>query len=334
MSIKGQGAQPVFVTTERPRGGPVQRVAVVSTGPFIGGPALPVRVITDADLAGGGYSLSGDVVPLPVYATTGGQVVSTSPIPVYVVSGSLSGAAAQTYTQKVQTTAAANLIAYFAQAESSGVTIVDESGNSRNGSYHNAASVLIGVTLGATGIGDGRTGATYDGTTGYGNIYTAGLAGAWSGDEGTFSGWVKMAAAGTWTDATFREFIRILVDGSNLILIDKSSTVNGVRFNRTAGGTAKIVTDTSLGGPTGWFHVGLTWSKSGDAQKCYLAGAQVGATQTGLGSFSGALVNNTTCLGSSSSLVAATVHSGSLAHWAIWNTPLTAAQIAALAVVP
>jgi hypothetical protein len=60
--------------------------------------------------------------------------------------------------------------------EPAGAISIDQSNNGRNGAY-------TGVTLGATGIGDGRTSATFDGATSYNNIYSAALNTAWNGAE-------------------------------------------------------------------------------------------------------------------------------------------------------
>jgi len=236
---------------------------------------------------------------------------------------SLSGAGAGSYqyTQKVIALAP---IAYWPLADLSGSTAVDESGNGRNGTYSN-------VTLGQPGIGDGRTGASFNGTTSYVDVSAART--AFNGNEGTLAGWIRITSVGVWTDATFREFVRFLADGSNIVLIDKSSTNNGVRFSRTGGGTNKVATDTSLAGTLGWFHVAMTWSKSADQQIHYINGVQVGATLTGLGTFSGTPAVTTSCLGNASTTTA-NVHSGNLGQWALWATPLSAAQILALATVP
>ncbi len=74
------------------------------------------------------------------------------------------------YTQKNINLFNSAILAYWDKNDKSGVTAVDIV-NGRNGTYRNSAGVLNGVTLGATGIGDGKTAVTYDGTAGYCNIY-------------------------------------------------------------------------------------------------------------------------------------------------------------------
>jgi hypothetical protein len=229
------------------------------------------------------------------------------------------------YTQIVQQTAAANLIAYWIMGESSGTVSLDSSGNGRVGAY-------TGVTLGATGIGDGQTAASFDGATSFNNVYGASLAAAFNGQEGSFSIWGKVSAAGVWTDGISRRMILFQVDASNRVGINKAVANNEVDILYVAGGTSKSTGVTSFS-PTGFFQIGLTWSKAGDAVKLYVNGVQSGSTLTGLGTFAGALSSTQTIIGALST-AAAQVWSGSMAHAAVWSTPLTAAQMLTLATVP
>lgn len=230
------------------------------------------------------------------------------------------------YSQIVQNTARANLLAYWPMAEASGVVALDESGNSRPGAY-------TAVTLGSAGIGDGRTAASFDGSTSYNNVYTASLAGAFSGAEGSFSIWGKVASAGVWTDGINRRMILFQVDANNRVGINKAVANNEIDILYVAGGTSKSAGVTSFS-PTGFFQIGLTWSASGDAVKLYVNGVQSGSTLTGLGIFAGALSLTQTIIGSLNTGAAAQVWSGLMADAAVWNTPLTSAQMLALATVP
>lgn len=228
------------------------------------------------------------------------------------------------YTNKVLTTGP---IAYWPMAEASGATVaLDASGNSRTGAY-------TAVTLGQTGIGDGRTSPSFDGSTSYNNVYTASLAAAFSGAEGSFSIWAKVSGSGVWTDGVTRRIILFQVDASNRVGINKAVANNEVDILYVAGGTSKSAGVTSFS-PTGWSHFGLTWSAGGNAVKFYLNGAQSGATLTGLGVFAGALSTTQTIIGSLTTGAAAQVWSGMLAHAAIWNSALSATQMLALATVP
>ena len=228
------------------------------------------------------------------------------------------------YAAKVKGIASANLIGYWPLAEPSGTTIVDESGNARNGAY-------TSVTLGQQGIGDGRTAATFNGTTSTGNVYGASLAGAFNGAEGTFTAWLQMSGAGVWTDAAIRRYATFTVDANNIIALFKHSTNNTIRCDYKAGSTLSSVSSTAVGGSTAWFHVAITWSNAADQVKVYINGAQVGATQTGLGTWAGALSVGGAKIGSAET--AANFWSGNEADAALWTTPLSAAQVGQLASV-
>ena len=229
------------------------------------------------------------------------------------------------YTNKIK---ALSPIAYWPLAEASGTTIVDESGNGRNGAYRASGEPL----LGQTGIGDGRTAALFDGSNDYGNIYSAAFAAAFNGPEGTAAVWGQVSAAAVWTDAATRRLLSLRVDANNRVLLEKSSTNNQVTGFYIAGGTSKSVVFTTSA-PTTWFHFAITWSKSADQVKVYFNGAQVGATQTGLGVWAGSLDSaNTTC--GATDTTGGNPWKGYEAHVAVWGGALSAAQIATLAVVP
>lgn len=240
-------------------------------------------------------------------------------IPVYVVPG---GGILDTlaYTNKVLQAAPANLIQYLPMAEPSGTTAQDASGNGRTGAY-------TGVTLGVTGIGDGRTAASFDGATSFNNALNA--AAAFNGPEGTIALWMKVASAGVWSDGVLRRLFHLTVDANNQLSIFKSTAANRVDMIYLAGSVTKTVITTGLTS-TDYIHFGLTWSKSGDAMKAYVAGVQSGATQNGLGVWAGV---PTLMIVGAGSLVPANVINGIEAHYALWNTPLTAAQMLALATV-
>lgn len=298
--VEGRAAIPVYVDDSLPIVGP-SRACVVTTGeiPQAGGPPLAVR------LAPAGTPAIGPA--LPVYIVPGG--------------GSLGGADTLAYTNKV---IALSPIAYWPMAESSGLTALDASGNGRNGTYS-------AVTLGQTGIGDGRTAALF--SSSYVNIYSASLEGALSVAEGTLSVWFQFQSAGIWTDAAARQFIQIRTDANNLVALRRTSTNNQLQSQYVAGGTSKTVNITSVGGSVAWNHFALTWSKSADQMIAYINGAQSGAIQTGLGVWAGAL-SSTLCLIGASTQTPGSPMSGLLAHAAVWASPLSAAQIATLAVVP
>lgn len=223
------------------------------------------------------------------------------------------------YSDKLLSIQRSSLIAYYMGAESSGTTIVDSSGNGRNGVY-------TGVDLGQTGIGDGRTAPLWDGVNDYGNILSA-ISSAFNGDEGSLLFWIKMASSGVWTDGTTRVLFA-LTTASNLIRLRKV-TPGVIDSSRVAGGNTSTVSVSSLSF-TGWMPLLTTWSKSANEFKFYMNGVQQGTTQVVASSWSGSM---TSAIIGANSTAPANVHSGYLAHLALWSTPLSAPEAARLAVV-
>lgn len=231
------------------------------------------------------------------------------------------GGAPPTYTQKV---IALSPIAYWPFADASGATATDESGNARNGAYTT-------VTLGATGIGDGRTAASLNGSTSVINLYSAGLAGAFNGQECTISGWFKVSAAGDWTDGTRRDSATFFVDGSNFFIIRKALVDNQVEFAYTAGGSSFTAVMNPLSS-TAWVHFAATVTKSGNAGKLWINGTQQNTTKAVAGTFAGSLSSTFTVAGATNTS-AANPWKGSLAHFAVFTSALSGATIATLATV-
>ena len=230
------------------------------------------------------------------------------------------------YTERVLTFVP---LAYWPLAEAAGATIaVDATGNSRDGAY-------TAVTLGATGIGDGRSSGTLDGTTSFVNIYTASLSAAFNGHQGTAMCWAQVSGSGVWTDAAIRSLFIIRFDGQNIVQIFKSATSNRLDFNYRAANVSKTVSLTSFS-PTTFQCYALTWQDSGagDAMKAYINGVQTGVTQTGNGLWAGSSLDTTRTLIGASVTTPATVWSGQEAHVAVWDTALSAAQIETLAIAP
>lgn len=228
------------------------------------------------------------------------------------------------YTQKVQ---ALSPIAYWPMAEASGATALDASGNGRTGTY-------TAVTLGQTGIGDGRTCPLFvPASNSKNNVYSASLAGAINTAEGTLSAWFRVRAASVWTDGAQRQIMIFLADGSNSIVMQKHSVNNTFTWIYKAGGTSKAL-DLGSTSPTGWTHVAMTWSKSADQVKFYLNGVQVGSTLTGLGVFAGAISSTFATIGAGDNTATpSSLWDGVIAHVVPWSTPLSATQVLSLAAV-
>lgn len=369
-AVEGGPAQPIYVVTSGPvQGGPALPVVAAAAGARVAaGPAVPAYVVSGSfgaapvntalpAISGSGAVLSastGTWTNSPISYTyqwyrngvaIGGETASTytigasdigATLTVTVTATNASGSTSATsagytltYTQKTLATSMADLIAYWPQAESSGAVVTDESGNGRNGTYVNTP------TLGQSGIGDGRTAVLYTAASSqYANVYSAGLSAAFGYTEGTISGWFRVRVAGVWTDGQNRNGAEFNAGNvNNRIVPYRTSTNNTLAIRYAANGVVRENTSVALGGSTAWFHMAATWSRSADQFKTYLNGAQYGATLTGLGLWAGALNSANACIAAFSTAPVG-LWDGYSAHVALWDTPLSAAQIAALAVVP
>jgi len=210
-------------------------------------------------------------------------------------------------------------IAYYQLDEASGTTALDTAGSGYHGTYVNAAP-------GGTGIGDGQTGATFDGT---GDVVTIGAAASHiDGDEGSILVWGKTAA---WTDATLRYLVRFVADSADEVQIAKGTTNNQLIFRRISTDPVSV-TSTALAGSTSYFCAILTWSVSGDALKAYINGAQVGTTQTGLQTLDGTILSTKALIGAGTN-AGANSWSGGIAHVAIFDRVLSGAEALSLGVL-
>lgn len=221
-------------------------------------------------------------------------------------------------------------IAYWPLDETTGSTAVCRVNAAQNGSY-------TGVTLGQTQTDSNGVSFVcplFDADGDYANPYTATLAGVFSGVAGTSMLWMKAFNAGVWTDSTQRFLSTFGADNNNRVIMFRTTTNNQLQFRYVAGGTTETVDDTSLGGSTDWNHLAITWDKNAGATgevKVFINGSQSGATQDGLGVWAGAIADATTWIGSRTG--GGDLWHGWLAHVALWDSALSAAQIADLAAV-
>jgi hypothetical protein len=231
----------------------------------------------------------------------------------------LTAGGADLYAAKVLATCAGHLLAYWPLSEGSGTTIGDESGSGRHGTYS-------GVTLGQPGIGDGWTCPWFDGVNDQGDAFSASLASAWDWSAFSVAMWVRMNAAGCWSDGSNRRCLS-LSSGGDFLMVRKAFQNNLFNFWLRMDGS-DYASSPSVGGAVGgdWFHVGFGSQSGGNAYR-YINGVQ-STHKTGVGSPSGNALSAATISAS------AETHHGWLAHVALWDTQLSADQMAVLASVP
>ena len=191
------------------------------------------------------------------------------------------------YYQKVKSLFGSNIIGYWPLDETVGVVVKDRSGHGRNGVYsggvilNSVASPVEGFAPALGGVDNVIT------------VYSASLAGVFSGAEGSMFVWVKIDAS-LWTDDAYHYIFDFRVDDSNLIRVNKSNG-NDIIMQYIAGGTQEV--RTIAGGATDWIHLGVTWSKSNDRVRLYFNGWLPFIDSVTLGVFSGTIPSDLARLG-------------------------------------
>ena len=244
-----------------------------------------------------------------------------------IVAAVATGVTGTTYTQKTATfIAPAGCISVridlWCPTTNTGIAYFDDVSMPGPGKHN---GVYSNVTLGQPGIGDGRTSALFVPASGsYVNLFSAGLAADFNATELTFSVWAKVSAAGVWTDSTFRTLMIFRADSNNEMEIYKPSANNQLGIEYLGSGTTDFAVTSSYAN-TYWQHIALTLSKSADELKGYVNGVQAMATQSTLGTWSGAL---TQAILGAYSLTPESLWSGYLAHGILLNRAATPQEIA------
>lgn len=297
-----------------------------------GGDTLPVYVLTEADIRanGGRWRVNAGQAKQvsDVIGDTRGIIQGTA-IPVFPVddNGNFDPTWGS-YAAKVLATQPSNLIGYWPMWESGGAQAVDYSSQDNHGAY-------TAVTLGQTGIGDGRTCPLFDGATSYMQFHSAGFSADFNGDEGTVLLWFAPLNIGVWTDATNRYFIEIFIDGNNEVRMWRPNDNNRIRWSYEAGGVAKDVWISTMN-DVNLHAMALTWSISSGGtgeMKAYLDGIQQGATQVNLGAWAGGPLNALYQTVGAYRATPLSVWNGRIAHAAVWTVPLTQPEIANISTV-
>lgn len=224
-----------------------------------------------------------------------------------------------TYNQRVLNT---KPVAYWKLAEGSGTAILDSSGNGYGGTY-------TAVTWDGTKHPTGALAAYFDDATTYGDIYSAGLAGALNFDTGSLLMWAKVSAAGVWTDSANHYLLRLYRDADNQILLRKN-TANQLNFYRMGNTTAiqSVYAETQ----TGWISVFCTWDVTADLQTLYINNV-LRDSDSGLVASTGSGLDNTLTLIGAVTKAPIQVWSGYLGYGGLWNRVLTSSERADVSVV-
>jgi hypothetical protein len=191
----------------------------------------------------------------------------------------LSGGPFVSYIDFILDLFGASIVGYWPLNELSWVVAQDHSPRRNRGVYSGVtlASNLLPPLIG------GRA-PYFDGVAGYCNILSPDLSAEFDGNHGSLILWGKVSALADWTDGIQTRLAQIYVDGNNFINVEKRSINNNLQVQRVGSGIADTVNLVPVS-ETGWMNIGLTWDVISDELKMYYAGAQVGLTQTGLGTW-------------------------------------------------
>ncbi len=174
-----------------------------------------------------------------------------------------------------------SLIAYYPLWETIGNKIVDLSSNNRFGAYE-GNPVLNNVPALC------KNAPRFDGVNDVADVFSAGLASAFSGDEGTVIIQLKVEKD-EWVDGKNAYYLALRADSNNNIVLYKSAR-NQLEFAYTADGTRVSSTINDIA-TDHWVTYAITWSKSHDRFLGYVAGESIYPAQTGLGDWVGELTS-------------------------------------------
>lgn len=240
----------------------------------------------------------------------------------------LAAQAAASYPATVLSMSQSKMLQYLQLAEISGSTAVDSSNKGNNGALVTPKFVQRFFTNMTPAL-------RFDGTATYINAYSAALAGAFNGDEGTVFLWVRLTDPANWTGTEKVIFSFNAGNANNAISISiAKGGSNQLTFTRVANGASKEVV-ASAQTDLYWMPIAITWSVSSDRLRAYIGGLQSGSDVTGLSAFVGSLASAGVNVGALSTTGARSNYfKGALAHFAVWTKELTAAQILTMSTAP
>lgn len=213
-------------------------------------------------------------------------------------------------------------VAYWKLNETGGTQAADSSGNGRNGTY------VGGMTL-ANSAAAGQSMGNYpsfDGTSGYVNLYSAGLAAAFPYNAGSIVIWARHAV---WSNASVA-FMFDFRSTSSTDLISMFKNGSNAMQSLHRGNSTTVTVNSAASGAAHKCYV-LTWSVAGNAMKFYIDNVQMGGTQTGLVNWAGVL-NSANAQLAASTASGGAYWNGSLGDVALYSGVLPDAAIANLSI--
>lgn len=222
---------------------------------------------------------------------------------------------------------------YWKLDEASGTAVTNYGSVSGADGTHSASDIASGTTF-----SDGNPAALYNAADlDYTDIYSTALRDNIAPAAITFAWWARYD--GSWTDGNSRYMFQVKPNSDNQRWLNthKLSSNNRVKYSSRVGGTVTEYTYFHSGSAgANWNHYALTINESGDEWKAYYNGSQVGTTLTGLGAWGSPTWNLTTesTIGAANTSPSTTnAWTGAIAHFAIFNSVLSDANVTDLATV-
>lgn len=206
--------------------------------------------------------------------------------------------------------------------ESSGTTIVN-SDPTLNGVYS-------GVELAQPAQGILGLGVRYDGSTSFGNIYTARLNAFFNRDAGGVAIFGRMKNAGVWIDGNARRLVYMNseVGTANRIILQKGVNNGELTVHYIAGGTNSnvVIPITMTESTLDYFFLVLAWHVSLDRIRGFFNGVQSGADVNGLGTFVNDLLSTESNIGANDT-TPTLVANGDICHVGLSNIEPSPSEI-------
>lgn len=233
--------------------------------------------------------------------------------------GNSGGGPPSTYSTKFTETQASGLLAYWRLNELSGTSAGAQPTTGYQGTYN-------GVTLNSTIAPGGGAAPSFDGVNDYIALQTTYIGDNFNGTSGTMTMWVNPSTLG------FNQcFIFQGGAASTSRIYLQMSSENQIAMVRQAGGVTNVL-QSSVGQSwdfTTWVHLGLTWDESDNEVQVWIDGTTAYSTG-GIGAWTVSSVS-TALVGRLSITSGANDFEGEMAHVALWNRTLSAADMLDLA---